>query len=323
MPIVPDIEPNIAIAADLLKAGEVVAFPTETVYGLGANALNSTAVDKIYARKGRPSTNPLIVHVSSVEMAKSICHWNELAQQLADIFWPGPLTIVLPKRDEIPDNVSAGLNTVGVRIPANTTAQKLIAAAGLPLAAPSANKSNEISPTSAAHVQKSLGEHVFILDGGDCEIGLESTVLDLSVSPPVILRPGQIGERQLSDVIGELGTVEKTVIEEEAAPSPGMSRRHYAPKAKVHVFGTMIDAIYHKMALGFDQKVGIIAFAPTKMDGQEIILPNDANEYAQRFYATLHALDEAECELILIEAVPLTMEWNAVRDRIARCAAQD
>jgi L-threonylcarbamoyladenylate synthase len=140
MPIVPDIEPNIAIAADLLKAGEVVAFPTETVYGLGANALNSTAVDKIYARKGRPSTNPLIVHVSSVEMAKSICHWNELAQQLADIFWPGPLTIVLPKRDEIPDNVSAGLNTVGVRIPANTTAQKLIAAAGLPLAAPSANK---------------------------------------------------------------------------------------------------------------------------------------------------------------------------------------
>ncbi len=323
MPIVPDTASNIAAAAGLLKAGEVVAFPTETVYGLGANALNAGAVDRIYARKGRPSTNPLIVHVSSIEMAKSICVWNEQAQQLADTFWPGPLTLVLPKLAVIPDNVSAGLQTVGVRIPANETARQLIEVAGIPLAAPSANKSNEISPTSAAHVQKSLGNHLFILDGGDCEIGLESTVLDLSVSPPVILRPGQIRERQITVVIGHLGTIERTVVEDEAAPAPGMSRRHYAPNAKVYVFGTMIDAIYHKMALGFDQKVGIIAFAPTKMEGQEIIMPNDADEYAQRFYAALHSLDEAECELILIEAVPLTLEWSAVRDRIARCAAQD
>src|SRR5919199_1388466 len=186
-------------AADLLRAGELVAFPTETVYGLGANALDEGAVRKIFEAKGRPSYNPLIVHVSSAaDVSRVAAAWPESAQRLAERFWPGPLTLVLPKRSEVPDAVTAGLGSVAVRVPAHPVALALLRAAGVPVAAPSANRSTEVSPTMAPHVEKSLGKRVaLIVDGGPTTVGIESTVVDLSGERPVLLRPGAISGLEL------------------------------------------------------------------------------------------------------------------------------
>ncbi len=200
-------EATIARAAEILRGGGLVAFPTETVYGLGANALDPAAVDRIYAAKGRPSFNPLIVHVADADHVLDVAAaWPDNAERLARAFWPGPLTLVLPKRPEVPSSVTAGLDTVAVRVPSHPVARALLVAAGIPIAAPSANRSSEVSPTTGAHVEKSLGDAVdLILDAGPTLVGIESTVVDLTFDPPAILRPGIITREDLALVIGEIG----------------------------------------------------------------------------------------------------------------------
>lgn len=229
---------NIKLAANLIRKGETVAFPTETVYGLGADATNNAAVAKIFAAKGRPAFDPLIVHVASVGML----HWvangiPEVAGQLIDTFWPGPLTLVLPKKDGIPDIVTAGLPTMAVRMPQNEAALALIKEAGVPIAAPSANSFGRPSPTCADHVIEDLGGKIaLILDGGPTQVGIESTVLDLTCSPPVLLRPGGVSRESLEDILGEI-TLISSESEGEVFKSPGQMKQHYAPRAKVLLFG--------------------------------------------------------------------------------------
>src|SRR5882762_6184690 len=251
---------EIEAAARLLRAGRLVAFPTETVYGLGANALDAEAVARIYAVKRRPATSPLIVHVASIEMAQSlVANWPEIAERLARRFWPGPLTLVLPKShvgadaflrlhsgprpaeqseaapssssSTIPAIVTAGLPTVGLRIPAHPIALALIRAAGVPLAAPSANRFTQLSPTTADHVRRSLGSDVdLILDGGPCEVGIESTVLSLAGSQPVLLRPGGVSRAEIEAIIGPIAITTEVV---GAHPAPGMHPRHYSPRTRL------------------------------------------------------------------------------------------
>ena len=228
-------QPNAGIeyAASLLRAGRLVAFPTETVYGLGANALDPEAVAQIYKVKGRPPTSPLIVHVASIEMAKSlVTTWPDLADRLARRFWPGPLTLVLEKHSSIPDIVTAGLPTVGLRMPAHPIALALIRTAAIPLAAPSANRFTHLSPTTADHVRQGLGGDVdLILDGGPCEVGIESTVLSLAGPQPVLLRPGGIPRAEIESMIGTITTTED--ISDGAHLAPGMHPRHYSPRTRL------------------------------------------------------------------------------------------
>ncbi len=214
----------------MIRAGELVAFPTETVYGLGANALDAAAIEKIYAAKGRPANSPLIVHVSSIEMARGLVReWPETAEKLARKFWPGPLTLVLPKQPHVPDRLTAGLDTVGVRMPANPMAQELIREAGVPIAAPSANPFTELSPTTAQHVRDGLGNRVaMVLDGGRTTVGIESAVLSLSGSGAVLLRPGMISRHDIEEVIGPVSALES--VTEGAHVSPGLHARHYSPR---------------------------------------------------------------------------------------------
>ncbi len=339
MPIFSADDCHIERAALHLRAGGLVAFPTETVYGLGANALDEVAVASIYAAKGRPTFNPLIVHVADVTAARQLVTvWNERAEKLAQAFWPGPLTLVLPKAEAIPGMVSAGLETVALRIPSAPIAQKLLRAAQIPLAAPSANASGEISPTRAKHVAQSLGEEIWILDGGACEVGIESTVVDISGPHSSILRPGSISEREIAQIIGPLtapalwqeGNAENS---DAPRPSPGMLLRHYAPRARLQLFSNLSEAHFHAVALRA-QNIGVIAFSPTRIEAQlEIILPLDAALYAREIYAALRQLDGSgrqnhsenrsrigECDLILVEEPPMLPVWSGVRDRLRRAS---
>lgn len=312
-------------AAALLRGGALVAFPTETVYGLGANALDPAAVQRIFDAKGRPSYNPLIVHVADAAGARRIAReWPERAARLAERFWPGPLTLVVPKRPEIPDIVTGGLDTVAVRVPAHPVALALLRAVDLPIAAPSANPSTRISPTTAQHVAKALGDRVtLIVDGGPTSVGIESTVLDVSGDEPVLLRPGAITPAQLADVVGEVLTPEHDIGDGAPRRSPGMMARHYAPRARVllvsaenepmavfavreeHHRGGTVGALLRTMELSVDR--------PLRM-------PDDPAGYAQRLYGALHDLDDAGCALIVIERVPDAPSWAAVRDRVERSA---
>jgi L-threonylcarbamoyladenylate synthase len=227
----------IARAADILRRGGLVAFPTETVYGLGANALDIEAVERIYAAKGRPAYNPLIVHVSDEGAARALVHeWPERASRVARALWPGPVTIVLPKKELVPDVVTAGLDSVALRVPAHPVALALLRTAGVPLAAPSANRSTELSPTRAQHVERSLGSRVdLILDAGPTQLGIESTVLDLRGEHPAILRPGLVGAAELEPLVGALH-LPNAGRDEAPRPSPGMLDRHYAPRARLRLF---------------------------------------------------------------------------------------
>ena len=318
--VVPATADNIARAAKILRAGGLVAFPTETVYGLGAHALDAVAVAKIYAAKERPSYNPLIVHVHDVESAQQVlANWPQRAQVLAERFWPGPLTLVLPKNARVPSIISAGLETVGVRVPAHPVAQQLLRAAQIPIAAPSANRFMQLSPTRASHVWNALGPRVdLLLDGGAANIGIESTVLDLSQNTPLLLRPGAISQPQLESVIGSIAVVQH---ENNTAPraSPGMMDRHYAPRARALFVSTLAKAPAStcrrkitKSAAQFGWKT-LLNLKILRV----IVLPRDAEKYASRLYQTLHELDE-ECDLILIEMPPDDQAWQGVRDRIIR-----
>lgn len=316
-------------AAEILRAGGLVAFPTETVYGLGAHALDPAAVQRIYDAKGRPSYNPLIVHVADAEGARRLTRdWPPLAQRLADAFWPGPLTLVLPKRPEVPDAVTAGLDSVAVRVPAHPVALALLRAAAIPVAAPSANRSTRISPTTAQHVARGLGGSVeLILDGGATDVGIESTVLDLTVAPPVILRPGLIGREALSAVAGEVAAAAASSGTDAPRRSPGMLDRHYAPLARVLLVDARrpddVAAAVHAAAAAraHGERVGTISHDRLTIQADAAHrLPADPAGYARRLYAALHALDDAGCDLVLIEAVPASPAWAGVRDRLSRAA---
>jgi len=324
MPLFDPTPENISLAAARLNKGELVAFPTETVYGLGANALDADAVSKIYARKGRPSNNPLIVHVASLEHARTLSsQWPDAAQLLGERFWPGPLTLVVPKIAAIPENVSAGLTTVALRVPAHPIALELLRVANIPLAAPSANRSGQVSPTRAAHVLQSLGEDVWVLDGGACEVGIESTVVDVSGERPVILRPGGIAAREIEAIIGPLSDYEAEG-DDSPKPSPGMMSKHYAPKARVHLYVSLTDAAFHAVSLASGQPIGVLSREPTdlakRFDAREIEMPHEPRAYAHRLYDVLRQLDSMGVALILVEDVPTGRAWDAVRDRLQRAA---
>lgn len=318
-------EPNATIleeAAELLRAGRLVAFPTETVYGLGANALDSAAVDRIYRAKGRPSYNPLIVHVADASLVHDVAaEWPLEAAALAAHFWPGPLTVVVPKRSKVPDGVTAGLGTVALRVPSHPIAHALLVAAQLPIAAPSANKSMQVSPTTAAHVAKSLGDAVdLILDGGPTTVGIESTVVDLSGETPVLLRPGLISIPQLAAVIGPV-TIAGHSSGEAGRRSPGMLDKHYAPQALLQLVEAHEVSATIRRAHDDGKRVGAIVVGGDAADADvRAQLPADAAGYAARLYGTLYALDDAGCDVIVVERVPDTPEWLGVADRLRRAA---
>lgn len=294
-------------AVQILHEGGLVAFPTETVYGLGADARNESGVAKIFAAKGRPATNPLIVHVHSVEAAmRYVTHWPPTAQKLAEAFWPGPLTLVLPKHPQIVAMATAGLNSVGIRIPNHPLALQLLKAFDGPVAAPSANRSNHVSPTTARHVREELGASVdLILDGGPCDVGIESTVLDLTTDSPQIVRPGHITAAEIEQVIG--GSVLQLVNitpASQSASSPGQHEKHYAPRTAAFRF-------HPSQRNTIDMTNAAII---------EITL--DPQSYARNFYARLRMLDTQNLAAIYIEMPPDTSEWIAVRDRIRRATQE-
>lgn len=293
---------DIEEAAKLIRSGRLVAFPTETVYGLGANALDANAVERIYAAKGRPASSPLIVHVDSVEMAQRIVsEWPERAARLADRFWPGALTLVLPKSEIVPDNVTAGLATVGVRVPSHPVALALIRAAGVPIAAPSANRFTELSPTTAEHVRQSLGEHVaLVLDGGPTQVGIESTVLALDGDTALLLRPGMISRMEIERVIGPVQTAGTEPA--GAHRSPGMHRKHYSPKTRF----LLLDE----------------GAAMPPGNGVLLEMPADPGAYAKALYAKLHDLDAQQLEWIAVRRPPSEPEWTGILDRLERASQQ-
>jgi L-threonylcarbamoyladenylate synthase len=322
-PLRPD-EAIIARAAEILRRGGLVAFPTETVYGLGANALDPAAVERIYAAKGRPAYNPLIVHVAdAADVFEVAREWPDKAARLAHAFWPGPLTLVVPKRAEVPPGVTAGLDTVAVRVPSHPVARALLTAAGIPIAAPSANRSMEVSPTTGSHVEKSLGGAVdLILDAGPTQVGIESTVVDVSVDPPVVLRPGMIAREDVARVVGALSDSQRA-DGNDARRSPGMLDRHYAPRAAL----LLVDAgrardVFEQMHLAGKRTGAILRGSTIQSVRQELIveLPDDSARFAAGLYAALHRLDDAGADVIVVERPPERPEWRAVLDRLERAA---
>jgi L-threonylcarbamoyladenylate synthase len=315
-------------AAQLLRAGRLVAFPTETVYGLGANALDAAAVQRIFVAKGRPSFNPVIAHVADADAARTLTTtWPDAAARLAEAFWPGPLTLVLPKRALVPDVVTAGLPAVGVRVPAHPVALALLRAAGVPIAAPSANRFTELSPTLAAHVARTLGDRVdLILDGGPTAVGIESTVLDLTGDAPTLLRPGTISSEQLAAVLGAAPLAAQEPLHADAPRlAPGMVERHYAPRAAVWLFDAADrpQVAERLRAVPTRGRVGALLLAPWDAEPAPDLplpMPVDPSAYARRLYAALHQLDDAACTIALVERPPDTPAWQGVRDRLARAA---
>lgn len=300
---------NLQLAADALLRGELVCMPTETVYGIAADATNPDAVRQIFAAKDRPADNPLIVHISDfVQLEDVVGEWTDAADVLANRFWPGPLTLVLKKSDMIPLEVTGGLETVAVRMPDHPVALELIEMAGIPLAAPSANRFMHLSPTRAEHVDPQIAKRVaMVLDGGPCRIGLESTVVDVTVNPPRILRPGGISRGQIQAALGgPLGQLPPSDVRR----SPGMYLRHYAPKAPL----AFVDALE-------PDSVGLCFGTPR--NDRQIRMPDDPNAYAAGLYAALHRLDAGKPAVIYVESPPDEPEWEAVHDRLRKAAEPD
>jgi L-threonylcarbamoyladenylate synthase len=308
----------------------LVAFPTETVYGIGADATSADAVAKIFAAKGRPATNPLIVHVADVGVAKRYTtRWTDAAQALAGRFWPGPLTLVLPKGEAIAGNVTGGGPTVGLRAPDHPLALELLRAFDGPVAAPSANRSNAVSPTTARHVRDELGDAVdLILDGGPCAVGIESTVLDLCRATPAILRPGGVSREQIEAVVGPVEMNIATVAETTIAASPGQQAVHYAPRSPAY------RVPYREVPRGLESlrargRVGVVSIHNPDLGAglyPQQVLPDDPAGYAREIYAALRAIDAALTNpparsggtALLVEMPPDRPEWAAVRDRLLR-----
>lgn len=314
---------RVEAAAARLRAGGLVAFPTETVYGLGADAANPDAVARIYAAKGRPSSHPLIVHLAS---AAALDDWasavSPAARLLAARFWPGPLTLVLPRAARVSDAVTGGQDSVALRVPAHPVALALLEAFGGGIAAPSANRYGRVSPTSAAHVRAELGAAVdMVLDGGDCDVGLESTIVACLGEPPRLLRPGGLGRAEIEAVVGPLAAAGA------AAPRvPGTLRSHYAPATPLELVGPagLADRL---RALPAGAKVAVLARSGAPPQLSHGVgwrrMPADAAGYGHDLYAALRALDAAGAGRILVEDVPAGPDWEAVRDRLARAAARE
>lgn len=323
MPVLSPTADTLSLAADVLRSGGLVAFPTETVYGLGALALDTNAISKVYAAKRRPRSSPLIAHVESVEQARSlVSEWPEAAQKLVDAFWPGPLTLVLPRAECVPDGLTGGLDLVGVRQPAHPVALALIRAVGAPLAAPSANPFMQLSPTTALHVEAGLGATVdIILDGGPCAVGIESSVLKLHDGIATLLRPGAIPRALIEQVLG-VPVQHAQASASGAHESPGMHARHYAPRTPLMLWqcgqalppgnGVLLTmgATYGNAA----DAVGLSTHAALSP------MPAQASDYARLLYARLHTLDAAHHDWIAVELPPATPEWAAVHDRLQRAA---
>ena len=303
-------------AAQILRAGGLVGFPTETVYGLGADASSEKAVVRLYAAKGRPADHPVIIHFASAEQAfawaREIPHG---ARELAQRFWPGPLTLILKRSTLAKDFVTGGQDTVGLRVPSHPVARQLLQEFAGAIAAPSANRFGKVSPTTAAHVREDLGADVqLVLEGGPSEVGIESTIVDLSGAAAVLLRPGSISKAALETVIGSLA--------EKAATSPrhsGGLERHYAPRTPAR----MVPAHALDKEISKGKSVAVLAFSrPDERVEFWLRMPREPQAYARRLYAALRELDSAECEQILVEAPPGGDEWDAVRDRLKRACEQ-
>jgi L-threonylcarbamoyladenylate synthase len=297
---------DIREAAEIIRAGDLVVFPTETVYGLGANALNAAAVRKIYALKGRPATSPLIVHVASKEQARELAaEWPEDAERLAREYWPGPLTLVVAKKRVIPDEATAGLSTVGLRVPRHPVALELLREAGVPIAAPSANRFTQLSPTTAQHVREAFGKGTpFLLDGGPCEVGLESTVIAVTHDGLEVLRPGM--------ALVEDAAAGAEPAADEAHRAPGQHNKHYSPRTRV-----LLVSHGHLPDRGHGAYLWLKHDAPTV---RAIRMPERPEAYAAQLYSRLHELDREGVDWIAVEFPPETPEWAAIRDRLTRAA---
>jgi L-threonylcarbamoyladenylate synthase len=302
---------EIRTAAEIIRSGGLVVFPTETVYGLGANACHASAVQKIFALKGRPASSPLIVHVASIEQARALAaEWPEQAQQLALKFWPGPLTIVVPKKPLIPDSVTAGLQTVGLRMPKNEIALALIRESGVPIAAPSANRFTQLSPTTAQHVRDAFGSEVpMILDGGPCEVGLESTVVAIVEGRVEIFRPGMLLVEQAIEVLpsSNIGSAHR---------SPGQHEKHYSPRTRLLL--VTAGSLPQQGRGAYLVRKG--ADSPKAACERLVQMPSDAAEYAAQLYKTLHDLDREGFDWIAVELPPQRPDWVAILDRLRRAA---
>ena len=302
-------------AAQILRAGGLIAFPTETVYGLGADAASEKAVARLYAVKGRPADHPVIIHFASPDQAFA---WAReippAARALGQRFWPGPLTLILKRSALAKDFVTGGQDSVGLRVPSHPVAQELLKAFSGAIAAPSANRFGRVSPTTAAHVREDLGTDVeLVLEGGSSDVGIESTIVDLSGTTPVLLRPGQVSKQELESLIGTIG--------DKAASSPrhsGGLERHYAPRTPAR----MVPAHALDKEISKGKSVAVLAFSrPDERVDFWLRMPREPQAYAQRLYAALRELDSANCEQILVEAPPDTAEWAAVRDRLKRACS--
>ncbi len=332
----PPTEDTIAYAASLLRKGELVAFPTETVYGLGADALNEKAVFSIFAAKNRPADNPLIVHVTSREALLPLCHVTKLAGQLMDAFWPGPLTLLLKKKDIVPHVTTAGLDTVAVRMPAHPVARALIDACGRPVAAPSANASGRPSPTQAMHVLEDMAGRIpLIIDGGPCAVGLESTVVDVTGDIPVVLRPGGVTPEMITGVAGSVETARSILTPlqpGEAAPSPGMRHKHYAPQGKLTLVSgkpenvaTTCIGLYDE-AVQSGESACILALSEhTAAYGSRYVLDigslHHPEEVASRLFDVLRRMDREQIACIFSEVMETSGLGLAVMNRLGRAAS--
>ncbi len=315
-------EDDIEQAVRLLRAGGLVAFPTETVYGLGADASNSAAVRKLFTAKKRPADHPVIVHVSGTSELK---HWAaevpRSAWVLAEKFWPGPLTLVLRRAAHVSDLVTGGQDTIGVRVPLHPVAQQLLRAFGGGIAAPSANRFGRLSPTTARHVHEELGDTVdLVLDGGACEVGIESTIVDLSRETPAVLRPGHISAQQIAEALA-------APLAESAAGRPRVSGSldsHYAPGLPLKIVAP--DQIENYLRSRTGTPVAVLARRGRPAESKATlwqVAPQESGDYARLLYATLRRLDVSGCRLIVVEELPPLPEWMALRDRLGRAATPE
>ena len=318
----------IAAAVDALAAGRLVGLPTETVYGLAADAGKDSAVRAIFAAKGRPADHPLIVHVDSADgVAAFAAEVPPFAQRLIDAFWPGPLTLILPRRPGVADAAAGGHPTIGLRCPSHPVAHALLSAAAARgiagLAAPSANRFGRISPTTAAHVAAEFGAELLVLDGGACAVGIESTIIDCTRGAPVLLRPGQLPRARIEQVAG----TRMLSKEELSAPdpqAPGTLSAHYAPRAKLRLMNARELRTALELLGAEAKNIAVWARTPLHSESRQLVLrrmPDDADAAAQQLFAVLRGFDEAQVKLIWVEAVPDDGAWDGVRDRLARAAA--
>lgn len=312
---------DIERAVTILREGGLVAFPTETVYGLGADASNPEAVAKIFKAKGRPQHHPVIVHIANPEQMNQ---WTQdipsAALKVANKFWPGPLTLILKRKPHVSDIITGGQDTIGLRVPAHPVAQRLLKMFGGGIAAPSANKFSHISATTAQHVREEFGEEIdCILDGGMCDVGIESTILDLSRSHPVLLRPGRISATAIATTLDEM----PRSPDETAPRAPGRLEKHYAPRLPVNIVPPSLLNEKINVLATQNKKVAVLARQPAPIDHRAEIwrlAPADSQAYAHDLYVNLRALDKPEHDVILIEAVPIEEAWDDIADRLKRAS---